>query len=150
MRRAGRNLPRVEQHISEAELERRLRSQEGQELLPPPHLVALLAAQIAPHRQNDALVAWQSARKRTAEESIEAAEDLFYLTNIFSNQYLDAKDWSRHRAMTESTLEVFFLPRHRAVMISTMYCGACRENDLVAAERWLALLDPDGTGVRGG
>lgn len=150
MRRAGRNLPRVEQHISEAERERRLRSQEGQELLPPPHLVALLAAQIAPHRQNDALVAWQSARKRTAEESIEAAEDLFYLTNIFSNQYLDAKDWSRHRAMTESTLEVFFLPRHRAVMISTMYCGACRENDLVAAERWLALLDPDGTGVRGG
>ena len=78
------------------------------------------AAQIAPHRQNDALVAWQSARKRTAEESIEAAEDLFYLTNIFSNQYIEAKDWSRHPAMTESALEVFFLPRHRAALISTM------------------------------
>jgi hypothetical protein len=49
---------------------------------------------------------------------------------------------TRLRAMYESALDVFTLPRHRQMMRGYLARNAVREGDLAAAEQWLAPCDP--------
>jgi len=101
-----------------------------------------VAVQSGQWRREDVLAAWQTARKQTANQSHEAAAELLYLTLILGNEYVERKDWTGHRAMLESALEAFFLPRHRSSIAADLACGACRQNDLAGASMWLALCDP--------
>lgn len=136
-------LPHDASTISEPERLARLRSQVGKELLPPPGIAHLIGpgGVILKHRRDDALAAWQSARKRTKEQSPEAADELMFLTLVYGNELIDAKDLHRHRALLESSLEAVFLPRHRACLTADLCMGALNENDLTAAAGWLALVD---------
>lgn len=133
--------------ISEAERMTRLWAQTAADYLPPPGVAALTepgpsGVTIPAHRQAEALATWQRARARCqAHQAIDAAEDLLFLTNLFATQHIVARDWTRHRAMIESAFEAVFLPRHRTELAADLVCSACRDGDLVAAERWFELVD---------
>lgn len=121
----------------------RLRAQVGEDLLAPKSLAALFPRGPAPGnwRREDVFAAWQSARTRTAQHDHDAAQELVFLTEVLGNLYIEEKDWTRHRAMLESSLEAFFLPRHRSMMTAGLCTGACRQNDLAGGKMWLALCD---------
>lgn len=126
----------------------RLWSQVDREYFPPPGVAPLVqdglgGVSIPPHRQAEALTTWQNARRRCQLlQALDAAEDLHCLTMLLANQLAEASDQARHRALLESALEAFFLPRHRTMMAADLSAHACRAGDLAAGERWLALVDP--------
>lgn len=133
--------------MSEAERHNRLIAQVGQRLEPPPRIAPLFArgSNTSSWKREDVMAAWQSARKRCAEQGTdahEAAAELVFLTMVLGNAYLEQKDWTGHRAMLESAFEAFFLPRHRSSIAADLSCGAGRQDDLVGAASWLALCDP--------
>lgn len=129
--------------LPEPERLRRLRAQEERPLLPPPGIAHVIErGAIPPWRAEEARAAWQSARERTAAKSLEAAEELVFLNVVLGNQFLAAKDEKRHRAMLESALEAFFLPRHRSIVAAELCMGACRAGDARGATEWLAHTDP--------
>jgi hypothetical protein len=132
------------QRIPEPERLTRLWQQVSQVLLPPESIASLFEAGgvIPAWRQRDVLAAWQSARERTAKGEIGAAQELTFLDVVLGNQFLAAKDWSRHRAMLESAFESFFLPRHRTSAAAELCLGACREGDIEGAKSWLGFCDP--------
>jgi hypothetical protein len=131
-------------NIPEDERLRRLRAQDNVPLLPPPSIAHLFGpgGEIPAWRQEEVFVAWQSARKRAATQALDAAEELLFLTQVLGNQFVHAKDWNKHRAMLESSLEAFFLPRHRSIIACDLCLGACREGDIAGAETWITLADP--------
>ncbi len=123
---------------------RRLRAQDGMPLLPPDSLKALVGpdGNLPEWKIQEAVQIWQSARREVATTSnFEAAERLLYLTLALSNHFSAQDDLLRQRAMFESALEVFFLPRHRQMMRGYLARCAARAGDLEAAERWLAPCD---------
>lgn len=130
--------------IAEPQRMERLRAQKKQPLLPPSSLAPLFGpgGEIPAWREQDVFAAWQSARKRTEEEAFDAAEELLFLNVTLGNLLRARKDWTRHRAMLESSFEAFFLPRHRSISASELCAGACAQGDLRSGETWLALCDP--------
>ena len=130
--------------IPEEERVRRLRMQDNRPLLPPQGIAHLFGpgGEIPPWREQEVFAAWQAARKRTATQAIDAAEELFFLTEALGNQFVQTKDWTRHRAMLESALEAVFLPRHRSILSANLCLGACRQSDAEGATTWLTLADP--------
>ncbi|MBI5499905.1 MAG: hypothetical protein HY907_06655 [Deltaproteobacteria bacterium] len=131
--------------INEAERLQRLRSQDGRPLLPPPALQGLFGpgGQIPPHRMQEALAVWQGSRNEVrATGSYEAAERLLFLTMALSNIFSVGKDLVRQRAMFETALEAFTLPRHRQMMLGFLSRNAAKMGDLASAERWLGMCDP--------
>ena len=129
--------------ISEQERINRLRAQDGKPLLAPPSLQALLPnGQLPAWKVQEALAVWQATRQELrATASFEAAERLLFLTMVLTQHFVDQTDRLRQRAMLESALEVFTLPRHRQVMRGYLCRSACRLGDLQAAEQWLAPSD---------
>jgi hypothetical protein len=121
-----------------------LRKQSGRPLLTPPSLAHLIGPDgtMSIDRQPEALVAWQRARENTTKRSAEAAEELYFLTFMIGNLFVLTKDLVRHRAMLESALEAFFLPRHRSSVAADLCCAACTQGDRTSAEAWLALCEP--------
>lgn len=134
--------------LSDTDRMARLWSQVEHPYLPPPGVAPLVqdgpgGVFVPPHRLAEAMQTWQNARRRCQLlQALDAAEDLFCLTTLLANQLLDAADQARHRAMLESALEAFFLPRHRTMMAADLASHACRAGDLAAGERWFALVDP--------
>lgn len=131
-------------YVPEPERLRRLAAQVEQKLLPPASIAHLFDEEfrIPEWRQQEALTAWLSARKRTSEHAPDAAEELAFLNVILGNQFLHSGDWTKHRALLESALEAFFLPRHQSVVASELCLGACRQGDTQGAASWLELVDP--------
>jgi hypothetical protein len=129
--------------ISEQERLNRLRAQDGKPLLPPPSLQALLPnGQLPAWKVQEAFAVWQATRQELrVAANFEAAERLLFLTMVLSHSFLEQGDKIRQRAMLESALEVFTLPRHRQVMRGYLCRSACRLGDLHAAEQWLAPCD---------
>lgn len=131
--------------ISEEERLQRLRAQDGKPLVPPPSLQGLVGpgGEIPPWKVQEALAVWQSTRAELASNpsSYEAAERLLFLTMVMANHFSTNKDLLRQRAMFESALEAFTLPRHRQVMCGYLSRCAAREGDLEAAQQWLAPCD---------
>jgi hypothetical protein len=129
--------------ISEQERLGRLRAQDGKPLLPPASLQALVPnGQLPAWKVQEALAVWQATRQELrVTANFEAAERLLFLTMILSQHFVDQTDRLRQRAMLESALEVFTLPRHRQVMRGFLCRSACRLGDLQAAEQWLAPCD---------
>ncbi len=130
--------------IDERERIRRLRVQDGKPIQPPASLEGLLAADgsIPEWKVQEAVSIWQSARTEVGEtSSFEAAERLLFLTMVLANHFARGKDLVRQRAMFESALEVFTLPRHQQIMRGYLARCAARAGDLEAAEVWLAPCD---------
>jgi hypothetical protein len=130
---------------NEAERLQRLRAQDGKPLLPPPSLQTLVGpgGEIPQHRLQEAMVVWQTTRNEVkATGSFEAAERLIFLTMSLSNQFSRGQEHVRQRAMYETALEAFNLPRHRQMMLGFLSRNASKMGDLASAERWLSLCDP--------
>lgn len=129
--------------VDEAQRMQRLRMQVGKPLLPPPALEALVpGGRIDPWKVQEVFAVWQSTREETRNtRSYDAAERLVYLTMVLANHHSQHQDPLRQRAMFESALAVFTLPRHRQVMRGFLSRAAAREGDLEAAEAWLAPCD---------
>jgi hypothetical protein len=130
--------------VHEHERIARLRAQDGRPLLPPPSLQGLMPDGNLPDwKVNEAVAVWQGSRREVrATGNFEAAERLLFLTMVLSNKFAAAGDFKRQRAMFESALEVFTLPRHRQMMLGYLARSAVRAGDLKAAQSWLAPCDP--------
>ena len=131
--------------VDERERIRRLRIQDGKPLQPPASLEGLIAADgtVPAWKVQEAVSIWQSARREVGEtSSFEAAERLLFLTMVLANHFGEDNDLVRQRAMFESALEVFFLPRHQQTMRGYLARCAARAGELEAAEAWLAPCDP--------
>lgn len=130
--------------VNEQERLARLRMQDGRPLLPPPSLAALLpGGQLPPWKVDEAQAVWRATKRETAATSSpDAAERLLFLTMILSNHFAEQNDMARLRAMYESALDVFTLPRHRQMMRGYLARNAVREGDVDAAEAWMAPCDP--------
>jgi uncharacterized Zn finger protein (UPF0148 family) len=130
--------------MNEQERLARLRMQDGHPMLPPASLAALLPnGQLPPWKVDEAQVFWRATKREVAATSSpEAAERLLFLTMILSNHFAEQNDMARLRAMYESALDVFALPRHRQMMRGYLARNAVREGDLGAAEQWLTPCDP--------
>lgn len=132
------------QPLSEDQRLARLRTQDGKPLVAPPALQGLLeGGGLAAWKVQEALSIWQSTRQElAATQNYEAAERLLFLTMMLANHFAGQNDELRRRAMFESALEAFTLPRHRQMMRGYLSRSAAKEGDITAAEQWLAPCDP--------
>jgi hypothetical protein len=130
--------------VDEAERVRRLRRQGGEPVRVPASVQGLLAddGSIPSWKVQEAIAVWQSARAEVAEVGgFEAAERLLFLTILLGSHYRGLGEPLRQRAMLESALEVFDLPRHAQIVRGQLARSAVRAGELEAAERWLAPCD---------
>ena len=113
-------------------------------MLPPGSLLPLMPnGQLEPWKIGEAVTVWQNTRRELRTSSdFEAAERLLFLTIVLSQYFFEQGDRERQRALFESALEVFSLPRHRQMMLCYLSRCACRAGDLDAAQRWLTQCDP--------
>jgi hypothetical protein len=120
-----------------------LRAQDGKPLLPPPNIAFLWenGSQIPPHREAEALAAWQGARRRALAMDIGAGEEICMLTRALAQKVERAGDWTTARAMIEAGLECVPLPRHRAILLGLMARAAVRAGDTQSAAAWLACFE---------
>jgi hypothetical protein len=103
--------------LPEPERLARLRAQDGRPMLPPPSLQPLMPnGHLEAWKVGEAVSVWQSTRRelRTSTD-FEAAERLLFLTIVLSQYFFEQGDRERQRALFESALEAFSLPRHRQV-----------------------------------
>ncbi len=121
-----------------------LRQQDGRPLIPPASLQPLIENnKLMPWKEQEALAVWRSTCDELRRgDSFEAAERLLVLTMLLSNHYAGKKEPLRQRALFESALDVFRLPRHRQVMRGFLARNAAYTNDVDGAERWLAPCNP--------
>jgi len=98
---------------------------------------------LMPWKEQEALAVWRSTCDELRRgDSFEAAERLLVLTMLLSNHYAGKKEPLRQRALFESALDVFRLPRHQQVMRGFLARNAAYTNDVNGAERWLAPCNP--------
>jgi len=131
--------------VSEAERLSRLASQVDAPTSTPASLEGLLDEHgaIPAWKIDESVSVWQSARVEVAEVGgFEAAERLLALTILLAGHFANRGEPLRQRAMFESALEVFQLPRHVQIMRGHLARCAVRAGDLDAADRWLAPCDP--------
>ncbi|HEY1535244.1 MAG TPA: hypothetical protein VGF76_14555, partial [Polyangiaceae bacterium] len=130
--------------LAEPERLARLRAQDGRPMLPPGSLLPLMPnGQLEAWKIGEAVTVWQNTRRELRTSSdFEAAERLLFLTIVLSQYFFEQGDRERQRALFESALEVFSLPRHRQMMLCYLSRCACRAGDLDAAQRWLTQCDP--------
>lgn len=130
--------------LPEPERLARLRAQDGRPLLPPHSLLPLLPnGVLEAWKVNEAVAVWQSTRAQLrSQPDFDAAERLLFLTMVLAQYFFEQGDRVRQRALFESALESFGLPRHRQMMLGYLSRCACRAGDLAAAQRWLAQCDP--------
>ena len=120
------------------------RAQDGKPLLPPPNIAFLWdhGGEIPPHREPEALMAWQGARRRAAAMDIGAGEEVCMLTRAIAAKAEAARDYPRMRATIEAGLECVPLPRQRAILLGMMARAAVRAQDPQSAAAWLACIEP--------
>jgi len=130
--------------FSEEERINRLKAQDGKPLLPPVGIQSLVeGGQIPDWKVEEAKAVWLSKRKEVFETgNFESAESLFFLTFVFSNILKGSNKALHKRAMFESALEAFKLPRHRQIMFCNLSAGAAKEFDQRAAREWIENCDP--------
>ncbi|MBN1335109.1 MAG: hypothetical protein JXB39_04055 [Deltaproteobacteria bacterium] len=130
--------------LSEEERLNRLRAQDHKPLLPPESLKSLVEGGGIPDwKMQEATLVWLASRKElVATGSLESAERLSFLTLLFSNRLKGDENLLKRRAMYESALEAFNLPRHQQTMLCDLASQAARHGDVRSAEKWLNLCDP--------
>ncbi|MBX3231213.1 MAG: hypothetical protein KIT84_09750 [Labilithrix sp.] len=134
------------QPVPEHERVARLRMQDGRPLLPPPSITHLMpAGRLEEWKVEEAIAVWNSARQelRAQPGSYDAAERIVFLSMVLVQHFSEGKeDKLRQRALLEGALDVVKLPRHRQIVRGFLARAAVRENDIQAAEAWLAPCDP--------
>ncbi|MBN2194597.1 MAG: hypothetical protein JW751_17400 [Polyangiaceae bacterium] len=119
-----------------------LRAQDGRPLTAPPGIAFLFeGGSIPAHRQHEALMAWQGARRRAANGDGSAGEEIVMLARELANAAEQGGDRLRARAVLESSLEVAPFPRHRATLLGALARGAVRAGDVDSAFRWWQHFD---------
>lgn len=120
------------------------RAQDGRPLMPPPNIAFLWenGADIAAHREPEALMAWQGARQRAAAMDVGAGEELCFLTRALVVKAEAQGDLLRVRALIESALECIQLPRQRAILLGMITRAAVRAGDIDSAMGWLSGFEP--------
>jgi hypothetical protein len=120
-----------------------LRAQDGKPLVPPPNIAFLWenTGSIPPHREAEALMAWQGARRRALAMDVGAGEEICMLTRELATKAERNRDWARARAVIEAALECVQLPRQRAVLLGMIARMAVRAGDVRSASAWLACFD---------
>lgn len=138
--------PMAHARLPEPERLRLLRAQDGRLLLPPESLKSLFPnGQLPSWKVPEAMAVWQAVRQeleQTGAADFGGAERLLFLTVILGNHFAAQNDALRQRAMFESALEAFSVPRHQQIMRGYLCRSAVRTGDLAAAEEWLAPCDP--------
>jgi hypothetical protein len=121
-----------------------LRAQDGRALLPPPNIAFLWDSgpDLAPHREAEALLTWQGARRRAAAIDVGAGEEVCFLTRALAIKAEQRGDPACVRALIEAGLETVQLPRQRAVLLGMMARAAARAGDVEAAMAWLSCFEP--------
>lgn len=121
-----------------------LMQQDGTPMIPPASIQGLLqGGVIAAWKVPEAISVWQSTRRELeSSANYEAAERLLFLTIMLANYYSEQNNPLQQRAMFESALEVFTIPRHRQMMRGYLARYAALQSDLEAAERWLGPCNP--------
>lgn len=132
------------QQMSEAQRLVMLQQQDGKPMVPPASIQSLLqGGQLPAWKVQEAVAVWQATRQELESSSnYDAAERLLFLTMILSNHFSEQESRLHQRAMYESALEVFTLPRHRQMMRCYLARNAALEGDLQAAEQWIAPCNP--------
>lgn len=137
-------IPNTAAPVDEATRLARLRSQDGQPMIPPESIRRLLtASNFNPAMLQEAFAVYQATRKEVlATGSPEAAERLYFLTIVANNHYSLQGAHEQRRALLETSLDVLYLPRHKQVLRCMLATAAAKDRDLQAAEQWLAPCDP--------
>ncbi|MCA9591948.1 MAG: hypothetical protein KC776_01515 [Myxococcales bacterium] len=120
-----------------------MRAQDGKPLVPPPNIMFLWenGGEIPAHRQAEALVAWQGARRRAAAMDVGAGEEICMLTRELASKAEARRDLPRARAMIEAALESVQLPRQRSILLGMMARMAARAGDVQSASAWLSCFE---------
>lgn len=119
-----------------------LRAQDGRPLTAPPGIAFLFEGGSIPrHRQNEAFMAWQGARRRAASGDASAGEEIVMLARELASAAEEGGDRLRARAVLESSLEVAPFPRHRAILLGALVRGAVRARETESAYRWWQHFD---------
>lgn len=131
------------QPISEQERFARLSAQCDRPWILPESIKPFYEDGVVPDwKMDEALAVWKQTRTQVeSTHDSEAAERLFALTIVIAQTYGEKKDPLRHRAMFESSLDVFTLPRHRQAILCGLSRGAIGAKDGASAEEWLRLCD---------
>lgn len=121
-----------------------LRAQDGKPLMPPANIAFLWenTGEIPPHREAEALMAWQGARRRAVAMDVGAGEEICMLTRALATKSEKNRDFARARAQIEAGLECVQLPRQRAVLLGMIGRMAVRAGDVQAAAAWLSCFEP--------
>jgi hypothetical protein len=120
-----------------------MRAQDGKPLMPPPNIMFLWenGGEIPMHRQAEALMAWQGARRRAVAMDVGAGEEICMLTRELASKAEKNRDLARARAMIEAGLESVQLPRQRAVLLGMITRMAVRAGDVQSAAAWLSCFE---------
>lgn len=131
------------EEISEQERFSRLRAQCDRPWRIPESLKPFYENGAVPDwKMDEALAVWKQTRATVeSTNDHEAAERLLVLTVILAQTYGAKRDPLRHRAIFESSLDAFTLPRHRQVILCGLSRGAIAAKDRESAEEWLRLCD---------
>jgi len=140
---AGFAIPAPSAPVDENERLRRLRSQDGQPLVPPASLRYLAGPSgIQPARVSEAFHIFESTRKEVeTTHSPDAAQRLFFLALLLNTHLGINHDDARRRGLLETTLETVTLPRHIQVMRCLLASASAKEGDIASAEQWLQHCD---------
>ena len=124
---------------SEEERLNLLRQQDGKVAETPAALKPLLQNNAIPDwKMEEAITLWNRLRaKLEKDDDYQTAEEFFYLTFLITNHDSFEHEPLRIRALYESALEVFTLPRHRQSMYCLLARNAAREGNPDGAESWL-------------
>ncbi len=123
-----------------------MRAQDGKPLVPPPNILFLWenGGEIPPHREAEALMAWQGARRRAQAMDVGAGEEVCMLTRELAVKAEKKRDLARARAMIEAALESVQLPRQRAILLGMIARMAVRAGDVQSAAAWLSCFEAPG------
>lgn len=140
----ARLAPPAPENISEEERLNRLRAQDGKPLLPPDSIKGLISGGGIPAwKVQEAIAVFQGTRKEVESSSdFAAAEQLLFLTLVLNNHFSKENDTTRQRALLESAVEAFKLPRHKQFVLGILSRRAVIDGDLQAAKEWLKPCDP--------
>ncbi|UJR84953.1 hypothetical protein [Sandaracinus amylolyticus] len=136
-------LPRVPTPVTEPDRLARLAAQQHTPMMPPPAIAPLFAnGGLSAIRRSEAEASWQALRRAVvaAPHDLSSADALYVLTLGLVG--LPDEDPARARARLETAREILPMPRHQGGLACSLARIAAREDEVDAAQEWLALVDP--------
>ncbi len=129
--------------VPEAERLERLRAQLGREAPIPEDMKPFLAGRMSDERRAQAEAMLRAARAQPGSDLRDGT--VHWLTVALYNAYAGPENARRQRALLETATEVLATSTRRHVLLGMLARNAARAGELVAAEHWLAQMDPQAT-----